>query len=64
MSDREREAVCYGGNGYGECGSQGAVTTKRAVDVTCRTCRSWLPIFAPDWRDAYRAAREKKEAKP
>lgn len=39
--------VHYGANDHGECGATGPNMTLTTSEVTCRTCRGWLPIVAP-----------------
>ena len=53
--------IHYGSNGSAECGADNPTLTMASCDVTCQTCRGYLPIVAPDWKDAYppmTAARE------
>ena len=42
-------AVHYGSLGQAECGAdyQDMALTTVPANVTCRTCRGWLPIVAP-----------------
>ncbi len=42
--------IHYGSNGTAECGAEDFPSTDMtlvAADVTCPTCRGWLPIVAP-----------------
>ena len=41
--------VHYGSNGSAECGADDPTLTMAAREVTCQTCRGYLPIVAPDW---------------
>jgi hypothetical protein len=40
--------IHYGSNSQAECGASDGLVSLKAAEVTCRTCRGWLPIVAPE----------------
>jgi hypothetical protein len=40
--------IHYGSNSQAECGAEDGLVSLKAAEVTCRTCRGWLPIVAPE----------------